>query len=282
MPRDRSGAGGVVPGAGTGTGPQPPFRSPMRALATTLLLVLLGPTVLPAQSREETLAFLADEIKSLGDKDVYYREVSLSPDGRMFTLRRSVRGQTDKGLVLPLDQVDIYLALDRQAKGYEWYDLKVRTRGQEATLTYNGQPYRGTKTLFRFLYDERKAMALDQAFQRLIDRPPGHGRRAPDAPAGHPAGPAGSLRGRLRRAGGPARLPGPGRGHGRGAPAHRRPARGGPAAPGWAAGRLTGPIPSIPSIVFIPVPAGPARLWVGAPASRMRRPIPAFALQGPG
>lgn len=149
----------------------------MRALATTLLLVLLGPAVLPAQSREETFAFLADEIKSLGDKDVYFREVSLSPDGRMFTLRRSVRGQTDKGMVVPLDQVDIFLALDRQPKGYEWYDLKVRTRGQEATLTYNGQPYRGTKTLFRFLYDERKAMALDQAFQRLIEL--ARGRKPP-------------------------------------------------------------------------------------------------------
>jgi hypothetical protein len=141
----------------------------MRALATTLLLVLSSPSFLPAQSREETMAFLSDEIKSLGDKDVYYREVSLSPDGRVFTLRRSVRGQADKGLAVPLDQVDIYLALDRQPKGYEWYDLKVRTRGQEATMTYNGSPFRGTKTLFRFLYDERKAMALDQAFQRLIE-----------------------------------------------------------------------------------------------------------------
>jgi hypothetical protein len=141
----------------------------MRALATTLLLVLLGPSALPAQSREETLAFLNDEIKSLGDKDVYYREVSLSPDGKVFILRRSVRGHSDKGLSVPLDQVDIYLALDRQPKGYEWYDLKVRTRGQDGVMTYNGSPFRGTKTLFRFLYDERKAMALDQAFQRLIE-----------------------------------------------------------------------------------------------------------------
>ena len=177
MPRGRPGAGEIVPGAGTGTGPQPPPRSPMRALATLLLLVLLGPSVLPAQSREETLAFLSEEIKSLGDKDVYYREVSLSPDGKVFTLRRGVRGQADKSLVLPLDQVDIYLALDRQPKGYEWYDLKVRTRGQEATLTFNGQPYRGTKTLFRFLYDERKAMGLDQAFQRLIEL--ARGRKPP-------------------------------------------------------------------------------------------------------
>lgn len=29
---------------------------------------------------------------------------------------------------------------------------------------------------------------------------------------------------------------------------------------------------------FIPVPAGPATLWVGAPANRMRRPILASAL----
>ena len=103
--------------------------------------------------------------------------MSLSPDGKVFTLRRSIRGGTDKGVSIPLDKVDIYLALDTQAHGYEWYDLKVRTRGQEATLTFNGQPYRGTKTLFRFIYDERKARGMDQAFQRLIEL--ARGRKAP-------------------------------------------------------------------------------------------------------
>jgi hypothetical protein len=141
----------------------------MRALATTLLLVLLGPSALPAQSREETLAFLAGEIKSLSDKDVYYREVTLTPDGKVFTLRRGRRGKADKSMVIPLEQVDIYLALENRTTGYARYDLKVRTRGQDGAISYNGQTFRGTKTLFRFLQDRRKARGMDQAFQRLIE-----------------------------------------------------------------------------------------------------------------
>jgi len=141
----------------------------MRRLAPALLFALLAPGSLPAQTREETFAFLSAEIRALASKDYYIREIALSPDGQVFTFRRSVRGKADKGLVIPLAQVDIYRIVHHEPKGYEWSDIKVRTRGQDGTLTFNGQPFKGTKTLLRLIYDERKARALDQAFQRLIE-----------------------------------------------------------------------------------------------------------------
>ncbi len=142
----------------------------MRKAPKTLLLLLLSPALAWAQSREETFAFIDREIRSLETRTYFVRELSLSADGATFTYRKRVtlsRGP-DKGLVIPLKDVDIFCATCHHPEGYDTYDLKVRTRGKDATLTYNHLPYRGTKNLVRGLLDPRKAKALDQAFNRLI------------------------------------------------------------------------------------------------------------------
>lgn len=141
----------------------------MRLPATFLVLALLSPLTLAAQSREETFAYLSEEIQSLSTKDFFVREATLSADGKVFTYRWAVRGGHERGMVINLDQVDIFKVLHRQPTGYAWYGLEIRTRGSNAIMNVNGTSYRGTKTLFKFIYDERQARGLEQAFQRLVE-----------------------------------------------------------------------------------------------------------------
>jgi len=134
-----------------------------------LLLLLLSPAL--AQSREETFAFIDREIRSLETSTYLVLELSLSADGSTLTYRKRVAGSRgpDKGLVIPLKDVDIFCAARHRPDGYDRYDLKVRTRGRGATITYNSLPYRGTKNIVAGLLDARKAKGLDQAFNALID-----------------------------------------------------------------------------------------------------------------
>jgi hypothetical protein len=141
----------------------------MRAFATPFLLLLLAPPLLHGQSRDQTFAFLAGELHALASKDYYLREVSLSPDGQRFTFRNGFRGKPERSLVIPLEQVDIFYVTDHHPTGCDQYDLEVRSRGRDGAFFLNGSPFRGQKTLVKGLQSERKAKALDQAFNRLIE-----------------------------------------------------------------------------------------------------------------
>ena len=77
----------------------------------TLLLLLLSPALAWAQSREETFAYIDREIARLPETRTYFvRELSLSADAHLHLPKRvTLSRRPDKGLVIPLKDVDIFV-----------------------------------------------------------------------------------------------------------------------------------------------------------------------------
>jgi hypothetical protein len=132
------------------------------------LILLLSPALACAQSKEETIAYLIREIKSLESKEYTVRTIAFSPDGGAMTFRRHIIGKTEKEMVIQFKDVDIFHVTFNRPEGHNFFDLVVRTRGKDATILLDNARVKGTKSLFR-LTSEQKAEAMDEAFNRLIE-----------------------------------------------------------------------------------------------------------------
>lgn len=141
----------------------------MNRLAKALILVLLwSPLGAFGQSREELQGFIIGEFKSFESFHHTVEEAWFSRNGDTFTYRRTHTGRLEKGLVIPLKEVDIYVVEWHTPTGIDTFNLVAATRGREGTMQVNGVPFRGIRSIFTRVENERKVRALDRAFNRLI------------------------------------------------------------------------------------------------------------------
>ena len=131
-----------------------------------LPFLFLSQLVLFGQSREETADFIIKEIKSLEDKTFVVADASFSPTGDTFTFRRRHHGKPDKGVVLPLKNVDIYCC-PTHVGGSDYFKLVARSRGRDGLMTLNGLAFHGSVSLVGRSQDERKMKALERAFLHM-------------------------------------------------------------------------------------------------------------------
>jgi hypothetical protein len=133
-----------------------------------LPLLFICPLALLAQAKNDTEKYIIDEIKSLESRNYFIRDIAFSPSGDTLTL---VRGRSDKagdkGTVIPLAKVDIYCVTVHRANGIDHYNLVARSRGREGNFILNGVKFNGVTNLVGMVQDERKAKALEKAFNRL-------------------------------------------------------------------------------------------------------------------
>jgi hypothetical protein len=127
----------------------------------------LGHLALFGQSRDETADFIIKEMRSLEDKTFFMTDISFSPSGELFTLRRRHQGKPDKSVVLSLKQVDIYCCPTHHAGGSDFYKLVARSRGRDGQFTVNGLTFHGSVNLVGRSLDKRKMKALERAFGHM-------------------------------------------------------------------------------------------------------------------
>jgi len=135
----------------------------MKALAIAAITCLSA----FGQSKEETMEFITREIKSFETRWYLIREVSFSPSGDTFTIRRGVVGRPERSLVIPLKNVDIYAQRIRHGNGTESWNLAVRCRGKDEPILVNNLSYNGTEHIIGRIENKSQAMALQRAFARL-------------------------------------------------------------------------------------------------------------------
>ena len=76
--------------------------------ATFALILVLGSGSAFGQSKQATINYIIDTIKSLESTTYTVKEVFfLSPDGSVFTIRKQVSGKKERKLVIPLKDVDV-------------------------------------------------------------------------------------------------------------------------------------------------------------------------------
>ena len=139
----------------------------MKRSAIILPLLLLGPMAAPAQTREETIEFLKGEFKSFESKEYMYKDISFSPAGDAFTLRRSSQGKKDYVVTFQLKDVEVYKVTVNHANGIDKHALIVRNRGRDTHIMKDGYTFKGGLKITPNMENERKCLALERAFTRL-------------------------------------------------------------------------------------------------------------------
>lgn len=159
----------------------------MKHFAITLVLMLLGPAFAPAQTREETIEFITSEFKAFESKEYMYKDMTFSPSGDSFTIRRSSQGDKDYVLTIPLKDVEIYKVTLNHANGINKFQLMVRNRGRETSILKDGYKFqsgpkpgpgreggasdsyssKGGLKITPAMENEKKCLALERAFIRL-------------------------------------------------------------------------------------------------------------------
>ncbi|MGA2083126.1 MAG: hypothetical protein ABSH53_21305 [Holophaga sp.] len=140
----------------------------MNRITGRFLSLLLAPGLLLAQSKEETMKYIIDELRSLESNSYTIREIYFSPSGDTFGFKRGRSGMSDKGTIIPLDRVDIYPVTVHRATGIDYLNLMVRSRGKDGDFLANGIRAKGVRPLIGKIEDERKVKALARAFNHLI------------------------------------------------------------------------------------------------------------------
>ena len=139
----------------------------MNQIARLIPFLFLAPVAVLGQSREETMKYIIDELRSMESRAYTLREVSFSPSGDTFTYKRQRNGLPDKGTVIPLAKVDIYCVTVHRATGIDYANLVVRPRGKDGEFIANGFKTKGTMSLIGRIEDEKKVQALEKAFAHL-------------------------------------------------------------------------------------------------------------------
>lgn len=121
-----------------------------------------------AQSKEETINFLVSEFKSFEDRTFTIREFTFSPGGDTFTMKQGRQTKGDKGVVVPLKNVDIYCVPTHKPNGVDVYRIVIQSRGVNGMFMVNGVNFLGTYPIAGKIENERKAKALEKAFNHLI------------------------------------------------------------------------------------------------------------------
>jgi len=143
----------------------------MKSSAIILALLLLGPVAAPAQTREETIEFITSEFKAFESKEYTYKDMTFSPSGDTFSIRRSSQGEKDFVLTFPLKDVEIYKVTLNHPNGINKFQLMVRNRGRDTSIQKDGHAFqssaKGALKITPAMENEKKCLALERAFTRL-------------------------------------------------------------------------------------------------------------------
>ena len=139
----------------------------MKRTELLLAILLLGPVVAQAQSKEETIEFIKSEFKAFESKEYMYKDLSFSPAGDAFTIRRSAQGDKDYLIQFNLKDVEIYRVTINHGNGINKHALIVRNRGRETNLGKDGFTFKGGFKITPNMENEKKCLALERAFTRL-------------------------------------------------------------------------------------------------------------------
>jgi uncharacterized protein YkuJ len=139
----------------------------MKVLVFILAALLLGPLPARAQTREETIEFLTSEYRAFESRGYLFKEITFSPAGDSFTLRRSAQGEKGYVISFNLKDVEIYKVTLNHANGINKFQLMVRARGRDAVISKDGNPVKMPLKISPAMDNERKAQALERAFTRL-------------------------------------------------------------------------------------------------------------------
>lgn len=139
----------------------------MKFLRFILLSLLLCPMPGMAQTKEETIDFLTTEYRAFESRGYLFKELTFSPAGDAFTLRRSAQGEKGYVITFNLKDVEIYKVTLNHANGVNKYQIMVRTRGRDTNLRKDGNLVRTPLKISPAMENEKKAQALERAFTRL-------------------------------------------------------------------------------------------------------------------
>jgi hypothetical protein len=139
----------------------------MKFLVFLLVLLSLAPLPAAAQSREETIDFLISEYRAFESRGYQFKAIAFSPAGDSFTLRRSAYGERGYQVSFNLKDVEIYKVTLNQANGINKYQLMVRSRGRDTSMTKDGNIVKTPLKISPAMENEKKAEALERAFTRL-------------------------------------------------------------------------------------------------------------------
>ena len=102
----------------------------MKAWLLVLVCFFLAPWYAPAQTREETIGFIVSEYRSFESREYKYKEITFSPAGDTFTIRRAAQGDKDYVVTFNLKDVEVYKVTINHANGINQHELMVRKPGQ--------------------------------------------------------------------------------------------------------------------------------------------------------
>ena len=139
----------------------------MNRFGKILAVLLLGPALAWAQTREETVDFIVKEFRSFERRDRVYSEIQFSPRGDSFKLVRSTPAHHQGTVEFQLKDVDIYRVTHNKPNCVNSYQLLVSPRGREAGVQKNGKKAQETVAITPRTRNGRKCLALERAFTRL-------------------------------------------------------------------------------------------------------------------
>lgn len=139
----------------------------MKAWLLVLVCFFLAPWYAPAQTREETIGFIVSEYRSFESREYKYKEITFSPAGDTFTIRRAAQGDKDYVVTFNLKDVEVYKVTINHANGINQHQLMVRNRGSETSIGRDGSTFKGAVKITPTIDNENKILALERAFTQL-------------------------------------------------------------------------------------------------------------------
>ena len=131
------------------------------------LLVLLFSGIAFAQSREETMMYITQEIKALESDEFTITELKFSENGKNFIYKSYLKGHGERALSFTLDSVEFYPVTHKDSAGPKHYSLVVECRGKKEAILVNGSRFQRSTTILDQSANRVKVKGLAKAFNHL-------------------------------------------------------------------------------------------------------------------
>jgi hypothetical protein len=140
------------------------------------LLFILWLSVCPllGQSKNETISFIINEMKSCENDQLELRDIDFSDNGNLCKIRVSMLNQfSEKSIELSLKDVDIYsvtkiirLGVDEQVYVYS---LVASPRGRNGAIRRNMTTIMGMEVILHNIPNAHKVNCIELAFRHLTE-----------------------------------------------------------------------------------------------------------------
>ena len=139
----------------------------MHKLIKLFVLLPLINIHLAAQTKPETIEFITKEMKSFESDSYRVKEVYFSEEGTVFNYITYLPGIGEDRLVMPLANVNVFMAKKVATDGHYYYSLMLETRGRTGKIQINGVDTLGTRLIVRGMSNKTRIQRLQLAFNHL-------------------------------------------------------------------------------------------------------------------